>query len=71
MFTIRLRLHEVLADKHMSQRQLAELTGLRPATIHALCHNQVSRVYLQTLAAICEVLQVELSEVMVMGPASG
>jgi len=69
MLTIRLRLNEVLQVKHVSQRQLAELTGLRPATIHALCHNQVSRVYLQTLAVICEVLELELSDIMVMQPS--
>lgn len=66
MFTIRVRLKEVLQIKNMSQRQLAELTGLRPATIHSLCHDQVSRMYLHTLASICTVLQVEITDVLAL-----
>lgn len=66
MPTIHLRLCEVLQAKQMSQRQLAELTGFRPATINSLCQDNVSRIYLHTLATICNVLQVEITDILVM-----
>ncbi|MFD0677383.1 MULTISPECIES: helix-turn-helix domain-containing protein [unclassified Paenibacillus] len=71
MLTIRVRLREVLQAKKMSQRQLADLAGLRPATINSLCQDQVSRIYLHTLATLCHVLQVELGELLVIEPSNG
>ncbi|UKS27378.1 helix-turn-helix transcriptional regulator [Paenibacillus sp. HWE-109] len=71
MLTIRVRLRDVLHSKQISQRQLAELTGFRPATINSLCRDNVSRIYLHTLATICNVLQVEIGEVLVIEQSNG
>lgn len=70
MLTVRVQLKELLQAKQISQRQLAEFTGLRPATINALCRDNVSRIYLHTLAAICDVLQVHISDILVIELAS-
>lgn len=71
MLTIRVRLRDVLQAKQMSQRQLAELTGFRPATINSLCRDNVSRIYLHTLATICHVLQIEIWDVLVVEQSNG
>ncbi|MFD0671933.1 helix-turn-helix domain-containing protein [Cohnella sp. GCM10027633] len=45
------RLKEILAEKYMSQRELARLTDLRPNTISHLCSNEVDRVNLASFLA--------------------
>lgn len=59
------RLKEILAEKNMSQRELARLTGLRPNTISHLCSNEVDRVHLSTFDIISKTLNVSLNELIV------
>lgn len=67
--TFNIRLKEILREKKMTQRQLAELTGLRPSTISSLCKNQVDRIYLTTLAIICAKLDISIDQLLVMQKA--
>lgn len=60
------RLKDILAERNMSQRELARLTGLRPNTISHLCSNEVDRVHLSTFEIICKTLGIELHELIVM-----
>ncbi|WP_201319376.1 helix-turn-helix transcriptional regulator [Paenibacillus sp. EPM92] len=60
------KLKEILAERNMSQRELARLTGLRPNTISHLCSNGVDRVHLSTFEIICKTLNIELHELIVM-----
>lgn len=62
---IKIRLREILEDRGMSQRELARLMGIRHPTINHLCSDQVDRVYIRTLEQICEVLQIDISELIV------
>lgn len=63
--TVRLRLHEILKERKMSQRKLAFLASLRPNTISHLCSDKVDKVSLDTLDIICKVLEIELEELIV------
>ncbi|WP_084411377.1 helix-turn-helix domain-containing protein [Paenibacillus glacialis] len=60
------RLKEILAEKNMSQRELARLAGLRPNTISHLCSNNVDRVHLSTFEIICKTLKISLNELLVL-----
>ncbi|ASJ52136.1 helix-turn-helix transcriptional regulator [Brevibacillus sp. HB1.2] len=60
------KLKEILAERNMSQRELARLTGLRPNTISHLCSNEVDRVHLSTFEVICKTLDIELHDLIVM-----
>ncbi|WP_307205379.1 helix-turn-helix domain-containing protein [Paenibacillus harenae] len=59
------KLKEILAERNMSQRELARLTGLRPNTISHLCSSDVDRVHLSTFDIICKTLNISLSEILV------
>lgn len=63
--TIRIRLREILAERNMSQRQLALIMNIRPNTINHLCSDQVDRVYIRTLEHICDTLGISIHELIV------
>lgn len=58
----------MLGERRMTQADLARRTGIRPATINEMYHELVERVNLEHLDKICEVLDCELSELMVYEP---
>ncbi len=56
------RLTVLRAQRHMSQRQLAALAGLRPDTVSALERGKSAGIHFDTLARICEALDCEPGE---------
>jgi putative transcriptional regulator len=48
----------------MSQHELARLTGIRQPSINEMCRNQTVRLPLDNLAKICEVLNVDISDII-------
>ncbi|MNW46861.1 helix-turn-helix protein [compost metagenome] len=62
---IKIRLKEILAEKGISQRELARMMGIRHPTINHLCSDSVDRVYIRTLETICETLDIKLHELIV------
>jgi putative transcriptional regulator len=62
---IRIRLKEILAEKGISQRELARKMGIRHPTINHLCSDNVDRVYIRTLEQICEALGITVDQLIV------
>ncbi|MEK3791297.1 helix-turn-helix transcriptional regulator [Paenibacillus sp. FSL R7-0204] len=62
---LKIRLKDILDQRRMSQRQLARQMNLRPSTINHLCSDSVDRVYIRTLEAICEALDISIHELIV------
>ncbi|WP_082118101.1 helix-turn-helix domain-containing protein [Paenibacillus riograndensis] len=44
---------------------LARQMNLRPSTINHLCSDSVDRVYIRTLEAICDALDISIHELIV------
>lgn len=65
---IRILLSRKLGEKKMTQAELARATGIRPNTIGELYHEMNSRINLEHLDLICEVLDCDLSELLVRVP---
>lgn len=63
---IELKLHELLGKRRMTQKELAEKTGIRPATIHAMYHNKAIRVELNQIERICNVLDCEPGDLIIL-----
>ena len=58
----------MLGERRMTQADLARRTGIRPATINEMYHELVDRVNLEHLDKICEVLDCDLSELIIYEP---
>lgn len=54
---IKFRLKVLLAMNDMSQKELAEKTGIRPPTISAICTGTVKHLPVDVLEKICTVLK--------------
>lgn len=61
---IKSRLRVLLAERNMTQKQLAEETGIRPPTISALCNNTLKRIPLDVIDKICTALDCEPSDLL-------
>lgn len=56
---IYVRLNEILEKMNMTQKQLADITELRPATISEICNNQRSALNKQHLVKIMQALDID------------
>ncbi|GER71306.1 transcriptional regulator [Weizmannia acidilactici] len=59
------RLDRVLSDRNLTQKELAKMTGLRPASISELYNNQRKSINREHIEKIAEALSItEISELM-------
>ena len=61
---VRFRLEEVLADREMSQTELARLSGVSLVTVNAMKQNRTKQVSLATLDKLCGILKCEPGELL-------
>lgn len=54
---IKFRIKVMLAEREMTQKELASKTGIRPPTISALCTGAAKHIPVAALDKICAVLQ--------------
>ncbi|MBC8537428.1 helix-turn-helix transcriptional regulator [Christensenellaceae bacterium NSJ-63] len=62
--SISFKLKQLLAVKGITQKQLAELTGIRPPTISAMCNNHAKHIPVDVLDKICSVLDCQPSDIV-------
>ncbi|MED3553985.1 helix-turn-helix transcriptional regulator [Cytobacillus praedii] len=62
---MKLRIHvsELLGKKKWTQKDLAERTGIRPATISALYHETVKRIETDHIVALCEAFECQPGDI--------
>ena len=65
---IKFKVKVMLAMREMTQKELAEKTGIRPPTISAICLGTVKHFPVDALDKICEVLQCQPSDLMEYRP---
>lgn len=61
---IKFRVKVMLAEREMTQKELAEKTGIRPPTISAICLGTVKHFPIEALDKICEVLNCQPADLM-------
>lgn len=61
---IKFNVKVMLAKREMTQKELAEKTGIRPPTISAICTGGVKHLPIEALDKICEVLDCQPADLM-------
>ena len=61
---LKITLKVMLAKREMTQRELAERTGIRPPTISAICNNSAKHLPIDVLDKICEVLDCQPGDII-------
>src|SRR3972149_5201027 len=70
MGTMKTRLGVLRAERHLSQRRLAAMAGVRPDTVSSLERGKSTGIQFDTLARICEALECEPGELFELEPDS-
>lgn len=65
---VKICLAALLEEEGITQSQLAQKTGIRPATIHEMCRGTSERINLKHLAKICDVLGVCAEHILYYDP---
>lgn len=61
---IKFRVKVQLALQDMNQKQLAEVTGIRPSTISAICTGSIKEIPVGVLNRICAALNCQPGDIM-------
>ena len=61
---IKFKVKVMLAQRRMTQKELAERTGIRPPTISAICVGSVKHLPVEALDKICAVLECQPADLM-------
>lgn len=61
---VKLTLSKLLADRGMTQSELAHITGIRPSTICDIYNNNCTFIKLDNIDKICSALECDISELM-------
>lgn len=61
---IKFKVKVMLAMRNMTQKDLAEKTGIRPPTISAICTGAVKHLPIDVLDKICTVLECQPADLM-------
>ena len=61
---IKFKVKVMLALREMTQKELAERTGIRPPTVSAICTGAVKHLPIDALNAICTVLDCQPADIM-------
>ena len=61
---IKFKVKVMLAMWNMTQKELAERTGIRPPTVSAICTGAVKHLPVDALDKICEVLNCQPADLM-------
>lgn len=61
---IKFKVKVMLALRNMTQKELAERTGIRPPTVSAICTGAVKHLPVDALEKICTVLDCQPGDLM-------
>lgn len=65
-YKVRLKLDELLKERGIGDREFGRMTGIRYPSIGEMRANKTVRLPLDNLAKICEVLNVEITDVLTL-----
>ena len=61
---VKFKVKVMLAMREMTQKELAEKTGIRPPTISAICTGTIKHLHVDVLDRICDVLDCQPGDIV-------
>ena len=61
---IKIKLSDLLGKNKMTQKALAEITHIRPATISKMYYEEIKRIDISQLNNLCKAFNCEISELL-------
>ena len=61
---IKIKLSDLLGKNKMTQKALAEMTNIRPATVSKMYYEEVKRIDVKHLNNICRAFNCEISDLL-------
>ena len=61
---IKIKLSNLLGEHKMTQKALADITNIRPATISKMYYEEVRRIDIKQLDSLCKAFNCEISELL-------
>lgn len=61
---IKIKISDLLGKHKMTQKELSEKTGIRPATVSALYHETIKRLEIEHIDKLCEVLDCQPGDIL-------
>lgn len=61
---IRIHLSKLLGERKWTQKQLADITGIRPNTINQMYHEFIDRINVEHIDKICEAFECEVGDLI-------
>lgn len=61
---IKIHLAKLLGEKKWTQKYLADITGIRPNTIHQMYHEFIDRINVEHIDKICDALGCEVGDLI-------
>ena len=68
---VKFKVKVMLAVREMTQKELAEKTGIRPPTVSAICLGTIKHLPVDALDKICAVLDCQPADLMEYIPDNG
>jgi putative transcriptional regulator len=68
---IKLKLSDLLGKHKMTQKALAEKTGIRPGTVSKMYYEEIKRIDIMHLDSICELFECQLTDLIEYIPNEG
>lgn len=63
-FMIKIKLSDLLGKNKMTQKALAEIAHIRPATVSKMYYEEIKRIDIKQLDNICKAFNCEISELL-------
>jgi putative transcriptional regulator len=61
---IKIKVSDLLGKYKMTQKELSDRTGIRPATISALYHETIKRIEIEHIEKLCEVFNCQPGDIL-------
>ena len=61
---VKMRLHVLLAEHRMAQKDLAQVTKIRQATISSYCSNSFKHIVRKHVDILCNYFQIQITDLI-------